>query len=76
MAWEGEVWLFFKVEKWDFKFFPRNYSFGGVGWGVWRKGVGFFFWSFFSFVIFWYFFLVQTIGLVVEEFRCANDLAK
>jgi hypothetical protein len=23
--------------------FPRNYSFGGVGWGVWRKQMGFFF---------------------------------
>jgi len=25
------------------KKFPRNYFFGGVGWGDWRKGVGIFF---------------------------------
>jgi hypothetical protein len=37
VAWEGEVWLFFKVGRWDFKKIPRNYSFGGVGWGLWRK---------------------------------------
>jgi hypothetical protein len=33
----GEVWLFFKVGRWDLKKIPRNYSFGGVGWGLWRK---------------------------------------
>ncbi len=43
VAWEGEVWLFFKTRKWDFFNFQRNYSFGGVGWGVWRKHVGMFF---------------------------------
>jgi hypothetical protein len=37
VAWEGEVWLFFKVGRWDLKKIPRNYSFGGVGWGLWRK---------------------------------------
>jgi len=31
VAWEGEVWLFFKVGRWDFSNFPSNYSFGGVG---------------------------------------------
>ncbi len=25
---------------------------------------------------FWYFFLVQTIGLVVDEFCCGNDLVE
>ncbi len=34
VAWEGEVWLFFKVGRWDLKKFPSNYSFGGVGLGV------------------------------------------
>jgi len=37
VAWEGKVWLFLKARRWDFKKFPRNYSFGGVEWGVWRK---------------------------------------
>jgi len=27
--------------------FSRNYSFGGVGWGVWRKWMGMFFYFFF-----------------------------
>jgi hypothetical protein len=40
VAWEGEIWLFFKTRRWDFFNFMRNYSFGGVGWGVWRKWVG------------------------------------
>jgi len=30
VAWEGEVWLFFKAGRWDFSNFPRNYSFDGV----------------------------------------------
>jgi len=47
VVWEGEVWLFFKAGRWDFFNFSRNYSFGGVGWGVWRKRMG----MFFSFVI-------------------------
>jgi hypothetical protein len=34
VAWEGKVWLFFEAGSWDFKKIPRNYSFGGVGWGV------------------------------------------
>jgi hypothetical protein len=33
----GRSLVFFKVGKWDFFDFPRNYSFGGVGWGGWRK---------------------------------------
>jgi len=37
VAWEGEVWLFFKVGRWDFKNIIRNYSFGGVGWGVTKR---------------------------------------
>ncbi len=40
MAWEGKFWLFLKVGRWDLKKIPRNYFFGGVGWGGWRKGVG------------------------------------
>jgi len=43
VAHEGEVWLIIKVGRWDFFNFPRNYFFGGVGWGDWRKGVGLFF---------------------------------
>jgi hypothetical protein len=31
VAWEGEVWLFFKARRWDFSHFPRNYSFGESG---------------------------------------------
>jgi hypothetical protein len=42
VAWEGEVWLFLKARKWHFSNFSRNYSFGGVGWGVWRKQLSFF----------------------------------
>jgi hypothetical protein len=42
VAWEGD-WLFFKVGRWEFFNFPRNYSFGGVGWDVWRKKMGIFF---------------------------------
>jgi hypothetical protein len=30
--------------------FPRNYFFGGVGWGGWKKGVGLFCSLFLSFV--------------------------
>jgi hypothetical protein len=37
VAWKGEVWLVFKVGRWDFFNFSKNYSFGGVGWGVWKK---------------------------------------
>jgi hypothetical protein len=48
VAWEGEVWLFFKaLKKVRFKKNSRNYSFGGVGWGVWRKWMGIFFHLFF-----------------------------
>jgi hypothetical protein len=47
----GKNWLFFEVGRWDLNFFPKNYLFGSVGWGVWRKQMGFFFWFFFSFVI-------------------------
>jgi hypothetical protein len=43
VAWEGEVWLIFKAWSCNFFNFPRNYSFGGVGWGVWRKRMGMFF---------------------------------
>jgi hypothetical protein len=40
----------FQSKKVGFFFnFSKNYSFGGVGSGVWRKHVGFFF--FFSFVV-------------------------
>jgi len=43
VAWEGEVWLFFKVRMWEFFNFRRNYSFGGVGWVVGERGWGGFF---------------------------------
>jgi hypothetical protein len=43
VAWEGDVWLFFKARRWDLIFFSRIYSFGGVGWGVWKKQMGMFF---------------------------------
>jgi len=34
----GKVWFFIKKHEGGvFKNFPRNYSFGGVGWGVWRS---------------------------------------
>jgi len=49
VAWEGKVWLFFKVGRWDVFNFLRNYFFGGVGWGGWRKGVGIFGFVFLSF---------------------------
>jgi hypothetical protein len=42
VAWEGKVWLFIKVRRWDFFLKLRNNVFGGVGWGGWRKGVGIF----------------------------------
>jgi hypothetical protein len=51
VAWEGKVWLFFKVRRRDFFNFLRNYSFGGVGWRVWRKWMGFSFFFFLSFLI-------------------------
>ncbi len=44
VAWEGEVWLFLKV---GLKNKSRNYSFGSVGWGVWRRQMGIYFLSFF-----------------------------
>jgi hypothetical protein len=47
VAWEGEVWLFFNARRWDFFNFPKNYSFGGVGWGVWKKQMANFFCLFF-----------------------------
>jgi hypothetical protein len=50
VAWEGEVWLIIKVGRWDLKRIPRNYFFGGAGWGGWRKGVGLFIFLFLSFV--------------------------
>jgi hypothetical protein len=43
VAWEGEVWLFLKVGRWDFFNFLRNFFFGGVGRGGWKKGLGVFF---------------------------------
>ncbi len=33
VAWEGEVWLFFKVGRLGVFFFSKKYFFGGVGWG-------------------------------------------
>ncbi len=38
----GRNLCFFKEGRWDFFNFPRNYSFGGVGWGVWKKWMVFF----------------------------------
>jgi hypothetical protein len=63
VAWEGEVWLIFKVGRWDFKIIPRNYFFRSVGCDGWKKvgggggggGVGFFF--FFFFFLSWCFYL-------------------
>jgi hypothetical protein len=46
VAQEGEVWFILKVGRWDFFLNSRNYFFGGVGWGGWRKGVGLFYFSF------------------------------
>jgi hypothetical protein len=51
VAWEGKVLLFSEARRWDFFNFPKNYYFGGVRWGVWRKWMGIFFLVFFSFVI-------------------------
>jgi len=56
--WDGDYLkgLFFgwhgreKFFRWDLKKNLKNYFFGGVGWGVWRKQMGFLFF-FFSFVI-------------------------
>ncbi len=31
VAREGKVWLILKVGRWDFKIFPKNCFFGGVG---------------------------------------------
>ncbi len=42
VAWEGEVWLFLEVTRLSFFCFSRNYFFGGVGRGGWRKEVGIF----------------------------------
>jgi hypothetical protein len=39
VAWKAEVWLFFKVGRWDFFDFSRNYISDGVGWGGWKKEV-------------------------------------
>jgi hypothetical protein len=47
VALEGEVWLFFKVGRWGLKNIPRHYSFGDVGWGVWRKWMCMFCFNFF-----------------------------
>jgi hypothetical protein len=51
VAWEGEVWLFFKEGRWDFFYFPSIILL--VVWdGVFREsGWVFFFFFFFSFVI-------------------------
>jgi hypothetical protein len=44
----GRSLVVLKARRWDLKKNSRNYSFGGVGWGVWRKRKGvFFFGSFF-----------------------------
>jgi hypothetical protein len=49
LGWHGtEKFGFFQgLEKADFFNFPRNYSFGGVGWGVCKKQMDIFFPSFF-----------------------------
>ncbi len=49
VAWEGKVWLFLKVKRWDVLKILRNYFFGGVGWGGWIKGVGIFVFCLFLF---------------------------
>ncbi len=41
VAWEGEVWFFFKVGRLGFFLFSKKHFFGGVGWG------GILFFSFF-----------------------------
>ncbi len=46
VAWEGEVWLFLNVGRWDFFNFPKNYFFGGVGWVVGKRGGSIFFYFF------------------------------
>jgi hypothetical protein len=40
VAWEGKVWLFFKVRRWDFLNFPRNF-FWWCEMGWLEKGVGY-----------------------------------
>ncbi len=36
----GKSLVIFQNKRWDFFNFPRNYFFGGVGWGGWKNGVG------------------------------------
>jgi hypothetical protein len=38
----GRSLVIFQGKKVGFYKFSRNYSFGGVRWGVWRKRMGFF----------------------------------
>jgi len=45
----GKSLIVFQGRKVGFKKFPRNYSFGGVGWGVWKKLMCTFFFSLFFF---------------------------
>ncbi len=80
VAWEGKVWLFFKARRWDLKFFPRNYSFGSVRWGVWRKWMSIFF-LFYFFVIWWlneiffsrkYFIKINILFLGMEKIQHKN----
>jgi hypothetical protein len=49
------------LEKVGFLKNPRNYSFDGVGWGVWRKQMGMLFLSFF---LLWY---GDLIKIFVQE---------
>jgi hypothetical protein len=39
----GRSLVVFQSKKVGFFYFPRNYSFGGAGWGVWRMQMYFFF---------------------------------
>ncbi len=47
VAWEGEVWSFLKIRRLRFFWFSKNFFFGDVGWGDWRKGWVYIFFSFF-----------------------------
>jgi len=55
VAWEGEVWLFLKVGRWDFKKNSKELFFCWCGIGWLEKGGGFFFGFLFCFVsLLWY----------------------
>jgi hypothetical protein len=43
----GRSLVVFQGRKVGLKKIPRNYSFSGVGWGVWKKLMCMFFFSFF-----------------------------